>query len=242
MKYILSNPYCLPSARILRDEINKLTTERVLVTCRADRIKDTVIRYGNSSPLRDGIVETLNSSRIINLFSNKRNLSELLLTNGIYTPAFRRDLPPESFPVMIRSTLTGKHGIGISVVEDQNVFSQIWKSGFYWTPWIDLNSEFRVHVFNGSILKVFKKEYQGTDKFPIKINDSCHFSLIQSELPKLKDLVTQLTTILGDCFYGGDFGWDKNKKEYLVVELNSAPGLNEYTANLYAKNLVENYF
>jgi hypothetical protein len=40
--------------------------------------------------------------------------------------------------------------------------------------------------------------------------------------------------MFANAFFALDLGWDNNKKEYLVFEANSAPGLNEHTADIYA--------
>jgi hypothetical protein len=42
-----------------------------------------------------------------------------------------------------------------------------------------------------------------------------------------------------DNYYAADIGWDSNRKEYFIFEFNSAPGLNENTAKVYAEFLAE---
>jgi D-alanine-D-alanine ligase-like ATP-grasp enzyme len=54
--------------------------------------------------------------------------------------------------------------------------------------------------------------------------------------PKLLKSVKDLCTIpvFTKGYFGLDAGWDANKKEYFIYEINSAPGLNERSAFEYA--------
>jgi D-alanine-D-alanine ligase-like ATP-grasp enzyme len=54
--------------------------------------------------------------------------------------------------------------------------------------------------------------------------------------PKLIKSVENLCTIpvFAKGYYGLDAGWQPDKKEYFIFEINSAPGLNERSAFEYA--------
>jgi len=240
---LYTNRKTLPSARILRDSIYNLTGKRLIVTSREDHIKDTdriVIRYGNSS--RHSVLDTeLNSPKFINIVASKFNTANLLLANNIYTPKYEKSLTNLIFPCLIRKTLSGMGGKGIVYCADRETFDENYSNQYYWTQYVYTDFELRVHVFNGLILRLFRKEPL-TDN-PIRNNDSCHFSLRNPEnyvklfpiIEKLNDIFT--SNGIRRYFYALDVGWDSNKKEYFIFELNSAPGINENTADIYAREI-----
>lgn len=240
-KILYTNRRTLPSARILRDSILDLTGTRLIVTSREDHIRPTdeiLIRYGNSvnHSVKDN---NLNSVDFIRISSSKLVTSNLLLSCKIHTPQYFRNSQAE-FPCLIRKTLYGMGGAGIIYCEDDNTFGENFKNGDYWTPYTSTHFELRVHVFNGEILRVFKKE--PTTDSPIRNNDTCHFSIRNPDnYKKLIPTIGEITSALlsrqiENHFYALDVGWDSNKKEYFIFELNSAPGLNENTAMAYAEN------
>lgn len=240
-KILYTNKRTLPSARILRDSIYNLTGIRLVVTSREDHIKpidQIFIRYGNSTS--HSVKDTsLNSPKFIQIASSKMSTSNLLLSNGIYTPEYFRNNNP-TFPCLIRQTLYGMGGKGIIYCKDIETFRANYSAGNYWTPYVFTDFELRVHVFNEMILRIFRKE--PTTDSPIRNNDTCHFSLKNPErFVKLLPVIEKLYDIfsangLQNNFYALDIGWDSKKKEYFTFELNSAPGLNENTADIYATN------
>lgn len=244
---ILSNRGTIPSSKLLRDALVKITGERILVTIRPENIKDfNYIRYGNSSPvdLESTESDTLyNSAHFIALASSKYRFSRLMLDNDIYSPVYYSTEKPENFPVVLRSSLSLSGGKGISVANNIEEFNELFTR--WWTPYIYTKFELRVHILGGAIVKIFKKILNDDiedNKTVIRNNNCCHFSLRNlGKYSKLVETVGKLESIEGfdGKFYSLDIGWDSKKKDYFVFEANSASGLNENTAELYAEYLTK---
>lgn len=230
-EYILTSKSSTLSAKLLRDALDK----KIIITSEI-RNRKPLIRYGNSaSPFE--VDTNLNSPDFIRLVSNKKLLSDFLLGNGFYVPKFTKDIP-EKFPVVVRKKLSSFKGKGIVICESIDEWNQY--KNFYWTEWVDISTEFRVHVLGKTPIKAFKKLFAGDneEKFPVRTSKNYHFSLVSEEgFPKLMEEIFKLTEVLNGEFYAVDVGWDREKKKYFIFEVNSAPGLNNNTALLYAKYL-----
>lgn len=250
---ILSHRSCLPSARVLRDSLENITKNRIPVTTRPSAIRkgQDFLRYGNSNPVPEGNDLGLNQPDLISLACNKAKFSELLNEKGFYVPVFHRYKNAKIFPVVIRSSLTLSRGKGIQIADDEQTFKEIWRSGYYWTHFVDMRYELRVHFFNNEVLKVFRKSWRSDEKeakYPIRTNEGYSY-IVQNTLNKkysrLFKLVYDLHKNVLDSFVGGnyflslDVGWDANKKDYFIIEANSGPGLNVLTADLYAERIVK---
>ena len=242
---ILTTRHSLPSSRLLADALtSRGVFGRVLVTVHPERIlSQDFIRYGCSAPV--GVQDTAyNPADFVRLCSDKLQFSRLMSEHDVYTPEYHRETPDDfSSPIMIRSTLWGSKGRGISVVDNEQDFRQVFSSGFYWTPFRDLQFELRVHVLGGSVSRIFRKELSETMQYPIRNNDSCHFALKPtSEYPKLTSLVDslwQIPEVSVGKFCTMDVAWDTRIKKYFLIEMNSGSGLNDNTASVYAEYLAQ---
>jgi glutathione synthase/RimK-type ligase-like ATP-grasp enzyme len=239
---ILASKRSLPSARLLRDQLQNLSGKRFILSIHPERLKAPPnIRYGNSGGVFDE--SSVNSAEFVRLCADKKQFSDLMRECEIAAPEFFR-APMENtydgFPVLIRESLHLSGGKGIILVCSYDEFRENWRTGYWWTPYIPTKYELRVHVLGGEIARIFRKEFAEGDEqpeFPIRNNACCHFSLRNpNNYPKVSSLVEKLNEILGtDCFYALDIGWNPVRKEYIIFEANSAPGLNENTSTLYAE-------
>jgi glutathione synthase/RimK-type ligase-like ATP-grasp enzyme len=226
---ILSNTSFV-SGRLLAEEFRNLG-ENCYSTRNTGKIKrsDFVVRYG-STELHSGI-DTLNTLEVIRTCSNKLNFSNLMQENDIYTPIFYRNTPTK-YPVIVRTTLSSYGGKGMILVDNARDFHY---TNVYWTPFIQTDFELRVHVLGGKIVRIFRKE--DGEGYIRTSGNGWHFSLREDKkYPKVNLVVQKICNIpmFANAFFALDLGWDNNKKEYLVFEANSAPGLNEHTADIYA--------
>lgn len=242
---ILCNRLTVPSCKILRDEISKISGTRYPIVKELDFPVNVFLRYGNSySSTYIQKDSDINPKSLIHTCSNKLRFSELMLKNNLFAPKFIQDFTNISFPCVVRSTLTGYGGEGIYMVKNEDDLRKIYRNGYWWTKFVPMQSEFRVHIANGNIVKLFKKilKEDHTEDMPIRNLKSCHFSLQNTEdkYSKLKELVTEISKIFGNKYFMAlDVGWNTERKEYFIIEGNSAPGLNELTAEIYAKNILE---
>lgn len=247
---ILTNDGIFPSAKLLRDKLANKLNIPILVTSNPDRIKTpNFIRYGNS--FVNQILTNnagINSANFISLAANKLAFSYLMQEKGIYSPIYYKEQIPVEFPVVIRKTLKSFGGKGIMVAKDKEEFDKEWNNNYYWTPFVYARFELRLHILGGELVKVFKKKREDNlaeEEFPIRNNDrGYHFQLVQNleRFPKLLEVTKQLSDILiplGGSFFSADIGFDSIAKKYFIFEINSASGLNDNTAELYADYLAK---
>jgi len=236
MDYILASKKSIPSARLLRDVFSEHGLQ--LFVTSEPRKKAPVIRYGNcaGSYLND---ISLNTVSFIQLLSNKKTFADLLLSNQINAPLFSRETPnEEDFPIVVRQYMNSCKGKGIIIC--RNLQEWLPNRGNFWTRWVPVSNEFRVHIIGGNPVKIFRKvllDGVERDEFPIRTSEKYHFSLVADceKFPKLNEILGKVKNVLGtENFYALDIGWNNTEKEWFIFEGNSAPGLNEQTANLYS--------
>lgn len=251
--FILTNSNLFPSARALRNEIANISGERLVITLEYPSLGKVGIRWGNSAFQTNGVTDlNLNSAMLVRLMSNKKLFSDKY-RNDFWVPDFRKDTPSsENFPVLIRRTMSGFGGVGIIPCDTYSEFQQSWDGTGYWTKYINLSSEFRVHIFDGEVLRIFKKVRESgieESKFNIRNADrGWHFSPIEKidslmglrELAKIFWNKTQEFFHLEHGFFALDVGWNKEAKRYFILEGNTAPGIvhNPNTLRLYAERFI----
>jgi len=246
---ILTASGSFPSARLIRDAIQEITGKKYYII---DESKDTDIlfRYGNSVSV-SGNDPGYNSVDFINLCRDKYKFSKFCIKNGIYTPVYFTTEIPEKFPVIIRTTMTGFGGAGIIICNSMEEFKAKMRQGCYWTYFITTSFELRVHLFDETVSRLVKKVKNDAeeDKYPIRnSHNGYHFSLRSEEnlsknYERALEVVGRLAKLfvpLGGHFSGIDLGYDPERKEYIVFEANSAPGLSENNARDYANFIVSN--
>jgi hypothetical protein len=240
---LLTNTVAFIPARNLRDAIYRKTNKYLTVLSGEPILKEPpLIRYG-SSWQSFGIDDTFyNHPERIKVMGNKLLFSTSMGMSGIYSPIFYRELDRMTFPCVIRQTLIAHGGIGIVFCKDENDFKEHWNNNCWWTPFIKMDFELRVHILGGEIKRIFKKIKENEEEFPIRnMENGYHFSLRNIEnYKKLDILVKRLTEVFGvEAFYSLDVGWDSEKKEYFVIEANSCSGLNSHTVEIYADYLIQ---
>jgi hypothetical protein len=243
---ILASAGSFPSARILRDAIRSLGEEKVGLYGRPELLRTSPdIRYGNSdgrwSTKRD---TEMNSVGFIHLCANKANTSNTLARLAPKTfdfPIFHQcSEVPDKYPVLVRKTLTGSGGIGIVIVRNKEEFLPYRRSNYVWTEFMNLSREYRIHMLGENISRIFEKlpiDSNNKEEIPIRnLHRGYHYSLVAGVegFTELKLACKELFSFFGNRFYGLDIGWNRDSKKYFVIELNSAPGLNEHTAVDYA--------
>jgi hypothetical protein len=251
---ILASPGSFPSARLLKAEIIALTGEKVGLAGRPELLRKAPdIRYGHTgeNPHWREIKRTLlNAPSFIDTCSNKLRTSKYFLLDRPESFDFPVFHPcsevPSKYPVIIRKTLIGSGGIGIVVVRSQAEFMPHTRNGYYWTEFVNLSREYRVHMLGNTMSRIFEKlptDPNNKDELPIRnLSRGYHFSLLSgtSGFEGLRTVCAELASKMGNYFYGLDIGWNRDTKRYFVIELNSAPGLNEHTANEYAQFICNN--
>lgn len=229
-----------PSSRILRDALQEELDCKIIVTTQASKYAEIFLRYGNSDVSENIVTDTnFNSPEVIKLLSDKLLFSRLMQENGINSPIYYSSGTPENFPVVIRKGLCLSKGRGIFFAKNMDEFEKIFKGGNYWTPFLDMEYELRVHCVGESVIKILKKICRTDEpEFPIRTSDTYHFKKIDGGFSKLINLCESVSKIIGSGFVALDVGKIKGGS-YTIIEGNSAPGLNLATAATLAKNLAE---
>ena len=261
---ILTNKSSFPSAKLLRDAICKefgWNNKHILVTKDPYKVIKLHLRYGNSLATNNrNRHRIINTKQFIKMCSDKKYLAKALKEQvAVSSPQFNQlnqNLPSkEQFPFLIRQSLRSSSSKGIFIFQEYEAFLEALIAGkikysWYWTPYFNFIEEYRVHVLGGQIAKVFRKnldeEKEQGDIF-IRNNDNSHFYRLKLEktpksVIKLVEnfhsfMLTQSSKPV--YFTALDIGIQENNKA-VFIEANSAPGLNESTAELYAKYVIAN--
>lgn len=231
MRYILANPNLVSSARILASELD------MRLSCRPLDEAPT-IRWGNSLGIYTE--DTFYNSPFHIANCRKDLLSRILDEDGVPCVEIHhpRDVP-DRYPIVTRNTLSGHSGEGISIVHEPGGPS------LNWSYWYQFKYELGVHIFNGEVIKVFKKVWEnGSEEetaFPIR-NARFGYSfkrICLENFKKLPDFVSSFYQAFHIGFARLDIGWDVENETYRVIECNSAPRLSENydTLSLYAAKL-----
>lgn len=111
-----------------------------------------------------------------------------------------------------------------------------------YTKYVKKRKEFRVHVFGGSVIKVQEKRRRvGAGANPLIRNlDNgwvfCNDNVDASQ--RLQNLAIFATNSLGLVFGAVDIVWNERDDMYYVLEINTAPGLCDSTADQYVAAMV----
>lgn len=234
--FVYTTRTMFPSAKALAVLLSERMGEKVRVTANPDTtLKGLMIRWGVSTPTSRGH-KSINSPEYIGIASNKRSFSEEMTNLSIPCVCIESGTP-KTFPVVIRRTLTGYGGAGISICHN----AQEWNTygSPYWSAYRRFSIELGVHIFNGDIIKVFKKVRENNlpqEEFPIRnASRGYHFSLVDvNNYPKLPAFVENFNDKFPIMFGRADIGWDVDEKTYRIIEFNTAPCLTNNSDTLDA--------
>lgn len=234
---------CYSVAKEVSRAIRELSGVNLLVSTKplATKNKTVHIRYGGTEPSLSN-EPLLNSIDFIRLSSNKKALSDLLVEKGIRTVQFfpKSEYNDSMGVVLVRDNLYSFGGRGITLCKTTEEVKNA--AGNWVTPFLRFTSEYRVHLFNGKIIRIQKKVDGNNEpeEFPIRNHTRGYFFSVRSTLDTgmesfsaLQGFVTKVVEQFPEKhFCGLDIG--KTKQNHYVIENNSAVGLEESTLYLYA--------
>lgn len=243
MNYLLYNKGSFISARLLA---TLLGLKAVNNPSKVNYGK-VAIRYGNSyGNFNDDT--SINKPDVIKLCSNSILFCNWCLDNGFYTPQYmgvdKVDKNVE-IPFLLRKKYH-KQGKDIILIKSTEDFErESLKEDFvdtYFVPFIKADIELGVHLVNKKVVKVFKKVLNEENSTFIKNQKSCHFHIINdldNNFKTAQSLCENLFEKLDLNFGRVDIAYNSDTKKYIIWEVNTAPGLNKVTAQLYAEKLRE---
>jgi len=194
-----------------------------------------LIRWGCTKGVKFRPAKVVNSQKSVRLATNKFETLRLLNNISIPVPNFsgcREDM----------------NGVFLARNDSHRGGTDIVFNGFgdFYTEYIPNDKEFRVHVFNGKIIgvqeKVFSDLEDGVEEseFPIRNHKRGYVfelrSIAQAD-SELKILAQKSVLALSLNFVAVDIIQDIRGK-YWVLEVNTAPSLEQTMFNRYAKEIV----
>ena len=202
---------------------------------------DVVVNWGSSSYPDLPPSKPLNSD--ISLAKCKLRAFKKLSSAGVSIPAFWEarqaveELPEGFYPIVCRTVLDGHSGEGIVIANSKE---ELVTAPLY-TQYIKKKEEYRVHVFQDEVFFVQRKarKFSATTPDWRVRNLSGGFVFVECPLVDVvPDVVSQAIAAISALnldFGGVDVIWNEDRAKAYVLEVNTACGLEERTAEKYAE-------
>lgn len=231
------------SAKLLADKLGGKVLKREGSKF-SPREGDVIVNWGASGLPGFGAASVLNPN--LKVAQNKLDFFKELEHTDVRTPQFWTDkgaIQAGDFPVCCRAILTGHSAAGLVIA---NSIEELVPAPLY-TKYVKKKDEYRVHVFEENAFFIQRKAKKTSCTNPNwKIrNLAGGFAFVSVEKEVVpKDVIDQaiLTLhMLGLEFGGVDVLWNDNEKKAYVLEVNTACGLEERTAEKYAAAILASF-
>lgn len=205
------------------------------------RLRDIVINWGNSShPMRGPI---LNPPHLVRMCANKLDFFQYMKDTNCdaETPPFwlnANDVPEEAYPIVCRTILTGHSGKGIVMATTP---ADLVPCRLY-VQYIKKQAEFRVHLGRRGeesiILAVHQKRRRHDEPNPnwqIR-NHANGFNYARDnvdDVPAVREAAAKVFRASGLDFGAVDVIYNAKQDRAYVLEINTAPGLEGETVDIY---------
>jgi len=139
-----------------------------------------------------------------------------------------------------RKLLKSSCGKGIEVIEPTSLVMSICP---VYTKYAKKKREFRVHVFKGQVVAVVEKkrkagwEGQRDTKIRNLANGYVFVQNVQNEPEGVRELALRASKVSDSDFAGVDIGYNEQKDQLFVIEVNSAPGITGSNINAYVETI-----
>ncbi|MCA9381301.1 hypothetical protein KC678_03480 [Candidatus Dojkabacteria bacterium] len=212
--------------------------------------KKLIVNWGNSKMDIEKFKEcmVLNNPLAVEIASNKLKFFNKVVDKVNIPPyttnsEVAKEWIKQGKIVFGRSTLTGHSGDGIYEINSEEGLLK--SSGLpLYTMYIPKIEEYRVHVFRGEILDTQQKRKSGKAGY---VNWRVRtygngFIFARENVTPPQDVIDQAKLAVEVC--GLDFGavdviWNSYRKKAYVLEVNTAPGIEETTAKNYSDKLMK---
>lgn len=235
-------PYKLGSRTViaLADALDlKVLSPERLLTKRSSK----VINFGNSQLANVNTNHEIlnkNTSKALNKF----DCSTYLLNAGVDVPYFTseteeaQDWIDDGGTVVARKFVKSREGRGIEIYS-----GDVWLPEEYpmYTQYVKNRREFRVHAFKDEIIDITEKRPSFREYWKVNFEIRSHangwvFSRSELKIPNeetLQEISNKTLETLDLDFAAIDFIYDVNAEKWLVLEVNTAPGLEETSLEKY---------
>jgi len=213
------------------------------------RMDDFIINWGSSKlPEGLGVATVINAPIPITIASNKLEFFRILSTSNeleetdIPLPNWTTDKEEalgwvrEGDLVVVRTKLTGHSGEGIVLcgTEEELVDAPLY------TKYFKKKDEYRIHVFDDKVIDVQRKAKRHDVEEPDwKVRTHANGFVFMREGVEPPEAVTdaavQAVSAIGLTFGAVDVLWNDHHQKAVVIEVNTAPGLEGQTVESYAQ-------
>ena len=212
------------------------------VSKRVRKRGDVLIRYGLAyNPEADlDFKVVINPAGAVMNAVNKLRALRILASKGVVVPPYftsKHQIAVEDLPVLARSH---RHTRGLDIQYIDSMEELMGSRADYYTQYIPAKHEYRVHVFNGEPVRLQKKIAKAEDASPIIKNaehgyilaDNFKYTKLLKRERKVIDMAVRAVGALGLTFGAADVLY-YDRVPY-VLEVNTAPALDDYGLQLYA--------
>jgi len=218
-----------------------------------DKKENVLIRWGSSARVAKKPGRVLNSRNAIERATNKLLSLEIMRNNHVRVPDWlpyghNTPIPTNFFPLLGRTT---NHMGGTDIVfclqrQDLNRAIAAGANIDFVTRYIPVAREFRVHVFNGEVLKISEKILSDETKFKfpwIRNFDNGYTFHNLKQIPnavrqEVEDQGIRAVQALGLDFGAADVILGDDANGY-VLEVNTGPSLSDASLNTYIAKFAE---
>jgi len=209
------------------------------------KVTDFTINYGNGM---DGVHFLpnffANSIEAIATCSNKLKAFNAMKQAGVNIPEYTTEVFTKALGwlekgkiVLARTKLSGNSGQGIIIMQGPE---QLIEAPLY-VLYKKKRKEFRVHVFKNEVIDITEKRkkvgFNGTPNQYIRSHKLgwvfCRENIV--EPPDLRSEAIKAIKSVGLLFGGVDVIWNEKENKCYVLEVNSAPGLEESSFKAYTE-------
>ncbi len=203
-----------------------------------------IIRWGTRESINANNSIIYNTAKAIANATDKLVSRQLFAEKGVNAPRLLNNIEDYREGIVIARPFVHSKGKNFVVLNTKQEVANHWRSGWYYSEFVDKVREFRVHVGSSKALALMEKHNpsNGSIAWNRAINDTEPFTRIsqtqadeQNLLPVLQEAIKAVNA-LGLDMGGVDVMLDRNGVAY-VLEVNTAPTLNSSprVAEMWAK-------
>lgn len=199
--------------------------------------RDAVIRWGSRASGFWGTSTTLNSASAISLASDKFRSLQVMKEAGVNVPEFSRDPGDLAYPFLGRRT---SHSKGRDVVLCLQRGDYLRNPRDYYVQYVPTTREFRVHVFDGEVIRVqgkFISNPKQSRNFPWIRNHTAGYTFKKPRKTLRSErlnMAVQAVQALGLDFGAVDLLIGDDGDTY-ILEVNTAPACSPLTMRAYVE-------
>jgi hypothetical protein len=241
------------SARNLANAVAQRTGRRVLRVRSSSVLRPipnrVVLNWGSATLPQFQFGRIINKPDAVNVAGNKLLSFRKLKDAGVSIPEFTTDAEVarrwivDGNVAVARTVLRGHSGEGIIINGGPDWDGVLTPAPLY-VQYKKKKHEFRVHVFNGTIIDVQQKkrergvEREGVEKYVRSHANGWVFcredlNLNEENRTRISDLAVSAIRALGLDFGAVDIIFNERENTFYVLEVNTAPGLEGTTLEVY---------